>query len=202
MPILKSTPPASSVAALELGMASMESGTSAVQMASAREPGFAAQFPVDVFVDSHRNYFLGAREIADNCKIDRAEPVGWRYLVRSNDNTLMGADVQADANAHFFAGLNIKGPFNQGIADALLRLDSEPAVQSGSFEPRLLRAPALQLVAICLKDMLGSNDLVLPVPPLPRILEPGKIYSPESLLSILRPAAQAVLDFDTTPREE
>ena len=99
-----------------------------------------------------------------------------------------------------FTHLN-EGPFVQATADALAGLEDRPEVAAGSYQVRMVRIPALYVVALWLEDLDGDADLVLPLAPAPVFLDTGRLYGEREFLDVLAGPARERLAFDDTPQE-
>jgi hypothetical protein len=140
--------------------------------------------------------------LTEHRPLDDSEQAGWRYLVRAGGAAVAGAEVATEAGGGSvaFSQLN-EGPFVQATAEALETLEGRPEVAAGDYEVRMVRVPALYVVALWLEDLDGDEDLVLPLAPAPEFLEAGRIYrEPEFLDALVDPARQR-LAFDDTPQE-
>ena len=56
---------------------------------------------------------------------------------------------------------------------------------AGNYEVRMLRVPALYVVALWLKDLDGDDDLIVPLVPAPAFLEAGRAYREAEFLDTL-----------------
>lgn len=149
----------------------------------------------------HEMRHVGLDALAEHRGLDDSEPIGWRYLVEAGGVAVAGAEVATDAagGAVSFAQLN-EGPFVQATADALRDLDERPEVADGDYEARLVRIPALYVMALWLEDLDGDDDLVLPLAPAPEYLDTDRVYPAQEFLDALAEPARERLDFDDTPQ--
>ncbi len=148
----------------------------------------------------HAVYSVGLDDLASGDGLSRAKLVAWRYLLGEGDNITQAAEVFYDEKneTHEFLALN-EGPFVQPTATALQAAEQAERVQRGSYELRVLRIPALYVVALWLKDDSGEDDLFVPMEPTHHALVPGQTYSREELDAILSVAAKERLGFDDSP---
>ena len=111
---------------------------------------------------------------------------GWRYLVQTHAGTVASSEVAADASGQptVFAQLN-EGPFVESTARSLVEVAGIPAVKSGNYEVRMLKIPALYVIALWLKDLGGDADLVVPLEPAPDFLEADRAYLEDEFLGVL-----------------
>jgi hypothetical protein len=91
------------------------------------------------------------------------------------------------------------GRFARSTADAVRLLESQEAVQKGTYELRLLRIAALHLMALWLRSDKGADDLVLVLPPAPPDLQVDVPYRADELLTLLRPRAAPKTTFKFHP---
>jgi hypothetical protein len=82
--------------------------------------------------------------------------------------------------------------FTPAIRQALAVAQDHPRVRASDFEARLLRVPALKLLAIWL-HAAGTEDLFVPVVPTAVDAAPGELYDADDFRSRLREAASRTL---------
>jgi hypothetical protein len=82
--------------------------------------------------------------------------------------------------------------FTPAIRQALAAAQDDPRVRADDFEARLLRVPALKLLAVWL-HAAGAEDLFAPVAPTAVEAAPGELYSADDFRGRLREAASRVL---------
>jgi hypothetical protein len=162
----------------------------------AQRPGFedrllAAAAPSQLAVAApHDVYVLGLQALADGHGLERAEWVSRRVLVLDGDRPIAAAELD-DPDGQ--GGLTTtEGRFAAATAGAVEQAEAWP----GEYELRLLRIPALYLMALWLKDRDGSDDLLVPLEPAPAGLEAGRRHRPDELLERLRDQARSRLEFD------
>jgi hypothetical protein len=100
--------------------------------------------------------------------------VGWRFLVEEGREPVAAAEVQDRTSAAVPAQLT-EGPFVRSTAESLRAAESLEPVRETDFELRLLRVPAVNLVALWLHTA-GRDDLFVPLEPAPRPFEAGRSY--------------------------
>lgn len=149
----------------------------------------------------HRVYLLRLDDLARGKGLASARPVSWRYLIMEGGQAVASAEVNHDEQGgrHQFAHLN-KGVFNAGTLEAIQAAEADSALAAGSYEFRMLRIPALYVVALWLKDTEGENDVLIPIAPTSPLLTAGKPYSPAEMLDTLRESARQKREFDSSPR--
>jgi hypothetical protein len=144
----------------------------------------------------HDVYTLGLDALAAGSGLEAAEPVARRVLLMRAEEAVATAEL-ADPDAG--EGLSAtEGPFTASTASTIAAVESWPQVAGGDYELRLLRLPALYLMALWLKDRSGNDDLLVPLDPAPTGLEAGRRYEEGELLRELRElaAARAAVDDD------
>jgi hypothetical protein len=151
-------------------------------LARANPLGIALAAPHDVYV-------LGLDELAAGTRLADARLVAHRFLVLDDSAALASAEVAADDHGGFMV---TEGPYVEGTVRAIE--GAEARTDATDAEVRLLRIPALYLVALWLHEPDGEGDLLVPVDPAPRPLEAGRYYSSDELLSELARMARRRAD--------
>ncbi len=105
-------------------------------------------------------------------------PIAWEYLLVTNHQPVRTAEVIGDSKGGFtFAA--ISGGQAASVARAIEVAEAAPATAAGNYELRLIRAPALYVTAVWLKDRgRKAADFFVVVPPAPEgfqshVLEPA-----------------------------
>lgn len=151
--------------------------------------------PLDVGLAApHDVYSLGLDQLAAGASLDEARPVGRRFLVMEGERPVASAEVADPEDGSGFQAN--EGPFVAATADAIARAEEDPRLADGRYELRLLRVPALYLMALWLKDEDGGGDLLIPLDPAPPPFEAGQAVPPEKLLAELSGQARARLAQD------
>ena len=134
--------------------------------------------------------------------IRNARPGLWRYLLMEGSAAVGSAEVAVDdgGNAERVSILNT-GPFVAATERGIRYAERLPQVQRDAYELRLLRIPALYVLALWLKHAVDVNDIIVPLAPAPRYLVPERPYGPLEFLQALRGPAKDRLGFDDTPRD-
>ena len=123
-----------------------------------------------------RVYTVGLEALAARESVERtAEPTGWRFLVEEPEQPLVAAEVQDLTRAAVPAQVT-EGAYVHSTADALRAAEALDVVREGDFELRLLRVPALYLVALWLQAP-DRDDVFVPLAPAPSPFEAGRPYS-------------------------
>jgi len=184
MPVKITNAPAAALAALHGGIGEMR-GLAATPPAVAALAAAEAQTPEGV---PHETFHLGLDAIQARRGVAAAEPVGWRYLLGGSTAThALAAEVHHRPEGYQFAGIN-EGPFNKQMVDMMKRI--EPQIREADYEPRLLRIPALYIVALWLKSPNG--DLYVPLEPSNPEVEVGRLYKEKEFDAALERAADAM----------
>jgi hypothetical protein len=100
-----------------------------------------------------------------------AKQTGWRYLLVQNDEVVAEAELAgarsgakgAKGTTHKgleFAGLT-HGPFTGATVDGLHAAERLPQIAKADYELRLLKVPAVYLVALWLHG--GAGDILIPM---------------------------------------
>jgi hypothetical protein len=140
-------------------------------------------------VAPHRVYVLGLDAILNGDGLKAARQAGWRYLLADEDRIVASAELEGDHGEH---PLLNSGPFVASTAAAIDSLEEQPEVIRGEYELRLLKVPALYVVAAWLA---GSLPFVAPLAPAPHFLQAGKLYTEREFISTLVAPAREALSF-------
>ncbi len=135
----------------------------------------------------HRVYTIGREAILRDVLLSTAVPVAWRYLLVTQEAAVSAAELSDKGDGGLaFSEVN-DGPFVQATIEALTTAEALDEVQRGDFELRLLKIPAVYVVALWLHS--ETDDLIIPMAPAPRGVTAGRAYSADDLLQALRPLA-------------
>lgn len=137
-------------------------------------------------VAPHRIYTAGLYALVEG-GLDGARFTGWRYLIADRDHVVASAEVAGDTGG---SPLLNGGPYVASTAAAIDDLEQLPEVTAGDFELRLLKVPALHVVAAWL---VGDRRLIVPLAPAPAFLEAGRPYSEGDFTQALQAPARQVL---------
>ena len=150
----------------------------------------------------HPVFDLQLDQLAAGAGLGAAKPAGWRFLIMRGQAAIGSAEVVVDVGgaASQVSALNT-GPFVASTERGIRSAERLPQVEHGSFELRLLRIPALYILALWLKNTSDASDIIIPLPPAPRYVEQGHPYGPAEFLQRLRGLAKDRLAFDDTPRK-
>ncbi len=126
----------------------------------------------------HELFILSLEDVNDAQVIDGARPVGWGFLVRRGERVIASVETARESNSarEIFAQLN--HDTGNSIADVFRRIESEEVDETGDFELRLLKVPALYSINAWMHDRSRPEaDRIAPVAPVPFGLRSAWIYS-------------------------
>jgi hypothetical protein len=171
----------------------------------------------------HRVYIADATDVARGSGLPSARFVGWRFLILDGTTAVATISLSGEESGENlrFAQINV-GPFVVAIHAAVASAERLEQVVQGSYEPRALLIPSIYVQALWLKDLEGTNDIVILLnpshPEVVNALSAGEAMhsmlgggtapahsgpqSIDSFFSALRPVAARSLAFDNTPRIE
>ncbi len=192
MPLLTEKPPKGFEKVLDASVAELV-GHGAVPLGTRERAAVSA--PVRV-------HHLGADAVAAGKGLAAAQPTGWLATLTTDGEVRgtieltppkpgrKGAGPPAGLS---FAGF-ATGPLHRGLAAAI----AEAAKTAGQskVEVSVVRAPALYLLALWLRDETG--DRLVPIAPSPPPLRAGEAYPADRALAMLAEAAKVVLEGDET----
>lgn len=153
----------------------------------------------------HKVYSLDADDIARGRDLNRARLIAWRFLILDGQTAVGSVELACSPGGGNlrFASFNV-GPFVGGTRAAVRLLENLPNVRSGSFELRALRAPSVYAMAIWLKDLGGSNDIIFPLAPSAGPSGPvgglPPIQTSSNFLESLKTTAEIARTFDSAPK--
>jgi hypothetical protein len=153
---------------------------------------------------AHQVFSLGATDIAQGSHIERAKLVAWRFLLQNGAKTIGAAELACDSRGGNlrFSSLDT-GPFAQATRNAVDQAERLNSVRDGRYELRVLRAPAIYVMALWLKNLQGPQDIVIPIQAGSRgPASAGGAPLPQSageFVRSLRPVAAEELAFDSSP---
>ncbi|GLZ78071.1 hypothetical protein Afil01_28780 [Actinorhabdospora filicis] len=139
----------------------------------------------------HRVYTMSLDDVASGGGLDRARAGGWRYLIEDGGQLIASAEATQTADGEFELSQFTEGPFVAATDKAVKAVRKLPALVADGFELRLLRVPALYMMALWLHS--AAADLMVPLAPSP-IGKDGKAMPAAEFFGDLagevRPAAQ------------
>ncbi len=199
MPITISTPPASTLAALDAAAAELRRHTAlltatpaAGRILNSAGPDRPAATRPALSVPVH---VLGLDAIAGADTLDAVPQRAWAHFLRTADaeeDEFVVADVQADTDT--FAALT-EGPSVTAFGRQIVALQQSPDVPDRDLELVQLRVPALHLEAVWLRDRESPElDIVIPVSgTVGGAVQLGRQYRVGEFLAATATPAEAVL---------
>jgi len=141
-------------------------------------------------------YVLDLKDVGKK-SLKNAQAVGWRYIVMHEDQPVAAAEVDAGGGSKVqFSHFNT-GPFVEETARAIIQAEGLDEVAKKDYEARILRIPALYVMALWLHS--DKDDIIIPMPPTNDSLDAKKAYSAKEFFASLAPAAKERQAFDDTP---
>ncbi len=148
----------------------------------------------------HAVYNIGLSDLLSDKPITAAPFTAWRFIVNAGASESAAAETLQDPEQGIptFASVN-SGPFVAGTIAALKALATDPAFTKGNWEGRMIRIPALYIMAIWAHEKKTGADLIRPTAPVPPYLDATKTYTwPEFKAALQEPAKQKLAnDSDT-----
>lgn len=119
----------------------------------------------------HQVFTMGLDDVTSGATLDRAQPVGWRYLIEEGGQLIASAETAPAADGSHEVAQFTEGPFVAETDKAVKAVRKLPQLEAAGFELRLLRIPALYVMALWLHS--PASDLLVPLAPSP-IRKEGK----------------------------
>ena len=161
----------------------------------------ASAEPASIKLDSgHAVYNIGLRDLLSDKPLTAAPFTAWRFIVNAGAPESAAAETLQDPEQGIptFASVN-SGPFVAGTVAALKTLATDPAFTKGNWEGRMIRVPALYVMAIWAHEKKTNADLIRPTAPVPPYLDANKTYTwPEFKAALHDPAKQKLANDDNT----
>jgi len=151
-------------------------------------------------VSGHPVYNIGLRDLLSDRPLTAAPLTAWRFIVNAGTPDSAAAETVQDPEHGIpaFASVNA-GPFVAGTIAALKSLATDPAFAKGDWEGRMIRIPALYIMAIWAHEKKSGADLIHPTAPVPPYLDANKTYTwPEFKAALQEPAKQKLANDDNT----
>ena len=145
----------------------------------------------------HAVHNVGLRDLVAGTPLDKLGVTSWRFIVDGGHaestaaETIGGAGTQAPE----FSSVNA-GPFVAGTVDAFASVAKDPTFAAGAWESRVLRIPALYILAVWTHATDGGQDRIKPISPVPAYLDGSKSYTWDEFLAAVRPEAEKKLAAD------
>jgi hypothetical protein len=195
MPIRLAEPPRAALDAVQETLSQRaersDFATRALRDAPAGELALAAPHPV---------YTLGLRALVEDAGLAAAELTGWRYLVQQGDSTIASAEIHLGAAGPDASRLEVnEGPFVRATESAIAKAEELPELERVTYELRLLKIPAVYVIALWLKAEDEGEDVLIPIGETPPEVESDRPYSLKDLQAALAEEARKQVDFDSSP---
>jgi hypothetical protein len=155
--------------------------------------------------EPHPVYVATLDDLAAGKLLAAAKQTGWRYLLAQNDEVVAEAELVAGRAAKGakgakaakgggleFAGLT-HGPFTGATVDGLHAAERLPQVEKADYELRLLKVPAVYLVALWLHG--NDEDILVPIGQPPAGLKKNRAYTEARVLRALRATVARTKEF-------
>ena len=159
--------------------------------------------------EPHPVYVATLDDLAGGKLLSAARQTGWRYLLVQHDEVVAEAELSAARPAAkgakgakksagakqelTFASLT-HGPFSGATVDGLHAAERLPQVEKNDYELRLLKVPAVYLVALWLHG--AHEDILVPLGQPPAGLKKNKAYTEASVIRALRATAARTKEFN------
>jgi len=139
--------------------------------------------------------------LAQGKLLEAARQTSWRYLLIQDNAAVAEAELSvgrrgakgAAGRSLEFVGLT-HGPFAAATIDALDAAERLPQVASDDYELRLLKIPAVYLVALWLHGT--REDILIPMGNAPGSLKSNQPYTESAVIAALRGPAEQAKRFD------
>ena len=162
--------------------------------------------------EPHPVYIGTLDDLAAGKLLTAAKQTGWRYLLAHGDEVVAEAELTEERRAAkgkkgakstktakgakredlAFASLT-HGPFTGATVDGLHAAERLPQVEKADYELRLLKVPAVYLVALWLHG--ANEDLLVPLGEPPAGLKRNKAYTEAAVIRALRPTVARTKEF-------
>lgn len=134
----------------------------------------------------HEIYTIGLDDLVAGRSLDAARPVGWRYLVEDAGNPIASAETTIAPDGSQVLSQFTEGPYVGATATAVRNARALPQLEKAGYDLRLLRIPALYLMALWLHS--EHTDLLVPMAPSPIGREGQIVPVPELIAELSRRA--------------
>ncbi|MBW3598253.1 MAG: hypothetical protein KY475_13400 [Planctomycetes bacterium] len=182
MPLSFATPPVDGTAVLTRGLQDL-SAASTLGAAAKAPPGAQVMEP-------HPVYEMGLSDL----DAGKGFGAGWRYLLVENQNIVQAAELSGPPPGGGPPKFNaLTTGYAGAMEDVFDKAEHLPEVAGHDYEIRALRVPGLYVMALWLKDLKGTDDRFLLVPPTFPPFNKDAVYDPNDLLQLLHTAASKKL---------
>jgi hypothetical protein len=145
-----------------------------------------------------RVYTIGLEEIAAGAGLEQAKMCGWRVFHHEDSGASVEIYSDDSETKYEFGGIN-RGPFVQGLRNALQEVSSHARFKEQEYELNILKIPALYIMSFWMRHQNSKEDVIIPIAPTHPRLEPNREYSPEEFFADLQDDAKTRLAFDDSP---
>lgn len=171
-----------------------------------RERDVPTEMPVEMrlealwYSEPHPVFCVPLDALAGGKLLDAAKQASWRYLLVQGDAAIAEAELSAGrrgakgagAKPLEFLGLT-HGPFAAATVEALGAAERLPRVAAADYELRLLKVPAVYLVALWLHG--AKDDILVPMGDPPGGLKKNRPYTEAAVIKALRKIAEQTKRF-------
>lgn len=205
MPIATTSPPQSAVSIVQTAIIEglAKSSFTLPRLSRASPKSLALAFP-------HQVAFLPLATIRSYAKLRViAVDAGWRFLVQQKTiadravqdgySPIASVTVTDIGDGKFEVAEFNEGPFVQGTETAVRFAENLDEVRKGQFEPVVLFAPAVYVVALWLKNRASDDDILIPITPSDAALAPLRPTTPTAFLTVLHKLAKDLRVGSGTP---
>jgi hypothetical protein len=137
----------------------------------------------------HEVFTMGLDDVTSGAGLGRAQPVGWRYLVVEGGQLIASAETTLAPDGTQDVSQFNEGPFVAETDKAVKAIRKLPQLEAAGFELRLLRIPALYMMALWLHA--PATDLLVPLAPSPIGKDGKAMPAAEFLADLSELASQA-----------
>jgi len=153
--------------------------------------------------EPHPVYVATLDDLAAGKLLANARQTAWRYLLVQHDEVVAEAEITAGHGGAKgaksgkrknleFAGMT-HGPFADATIDGLHIAEALPETARADYELRLLKVPAVYLVALWLHR--ADDDILIPIGQPPTGLRKNKAYTEAGIIRALRATAERTKAF-------
>lgn len=145
----------------------------------------------------HQVFLMGLIDVIE-ASLDKAQPIGWRYIVLRGEQPVAAAEIEGtEARRRLqFSNFN-EGPFVLESVKGIALAEKLPEMEKEDFVLRLLRIPALYVMALWIHG--DNREILIPLEPTHDLLVPNRKYTPTQFFRQLASAAEQRAEFDDTP---
>jgi len=162
-----------------------------------RERNVPTGMPVEMHLEAlsysepHPVFSVPLDALAGGKLLDGATHASWRYLLVQDERAI--AEVELSAGRRGAKGAGTKsleflglthGPFTEATIEALATAEQLPQVAAADYELRLLKVPAVYLVALWLHG--AKDDILIPMGDPPGGLKPNRPYAEAAVIEALQ----------------